>query len=84
MNRLLEPGKQRTKRPLCGGEIEISDLYQYSHTHKLTKSGRVSRRYYIIDGGSMETTFAGCSCGANWGVGEFSIDENGYFIDYKY
>ena len=33
----------------------------------------------------MEVSVAGCrTCGANWGDGEFSIDEDGYFWDFKY
>ncbi len=37
-------GIRRTRCPLCGGDIIVSDLYQVSHDHKLTKSGRVSEK----------------------------------------
>jgi len=77
-------GKQRTKCPLCGGQIEISYLCQYSHTYKLTKSGRISKRYTTVDNGAMEVAVAGCCCGANWDNEEFFIDSEGHFIDYKY
>ena len=32
----------------------------------------------------MEATVAGCECGANWGIGDFDITPEGYFVDYKY
>lgn len=84
MGRLGTEGRKRTKCPLCGGGIEISYLYQYSHDYKLTKSGRISKKYTTNDCGPMEVGIAMCKCGANWGNGEFLIDEDGYFIDYKY
>lgn len=77
-------GKRRTKCPLCGGEIGISYLYQYSHDYKITKSGRVSKNYKTRDCGPMEVGVAFCDCGANWGDGDFQIDENDHFIDLKY
>ena len=78
-------GVRLKKCPKCGGEIEISFLNQYSYVHKLTKSGRISKRYTQEDNGTMEVSVAGCrTCGANWGDGEFSIDEDGYFWDFKY
>ena len=84
MTRYSTDGVRVKKCPLCGGEIEISFLFQYSHTYKLTKSGRISKRYAHKDNGSMEVAVAGCRCGANWGEDDFDIDENGYFVDYKY
>lgn len=84
MKRFATPGVQREKCHLCGGEIEISELYQYSHDFKITKSGRISKRYIKRDCGSMEATVAGCECGANWGIGDFDITPEGYFVDYKY
>lgn len=77
-------GKRRTKCPLCGGEIEVSTIYQYSCVRKLTKNGRIAKRYSVVDGGDMEVSVAGCRCGACWDTAEFLIDEKGYFIDYKY
>lgn len=77
-------GKRRTKCPLCGGEIIVSNLFQYSHDYRFTKSGRISKRYTTVDNGPIEVAIAGCRCGANWGDGEFLIDDKGHFIDYKY
>ncbi len=77
-------GIERRKCPICGGEIEITDLYQYAHAFKLTKSGRISKRYKVIDCGPIEASIAGCECGANWGVGDFDITPEGRFVDYKY
>ncbi len=80
----MEEGVKRTKCPLCGGEIVVSDLCQYAYNHKITKSGKISRKVTRCDCGSMEVSVAGCKCGANWGQGDFDITEEGYFIDYKY
>lgn len=66
-------GVRLKKCPKCGGEIEISFLNQYSYVHKLTKSGRISKRYTKEDNGTMEVSVAGCrTC------------EDGYFWDFKY
>lgn len=78
-------GKKITKCPLCGCEIFISALFQVSHDYKLTKSGRMSRKYTVNLAGSEEVLIASCGeCDADWAVGDFSIDDDGYFIDYKY
>lgn len=85
MVRYEDAGVRLKKCPKCGGKIEVSYLYQYSHEYKMTKSGRLSKRYVKRDCGSMEVAVAGChTCGANWGDGEFIIDEDGYFVDFKY
>ncbi len=62
----------------------VTDLYQYAHAFKLTKSGRISKRYKLMDCGSMEVRIAGCKCGANWEDGDFDITTEGQFVDYKY
>ena len=84
MGNFKNKGQERTKCPLCGGEIQISYLYQYSHDYRLTKSGHISKKYTKRNCDSMDAAIAGCECGANWEDGEFRIDENGNFIDYKY
>lgn len=77
-------GTERKKCPLCGGQIEVSDLYQYSRNYKVTKRGRLSKKYTVRDCGSMEASIAGCDCGAYWAVDEFDVTSEGRFIDYKY
>lgn len=85
MRRNEDIGVRLKKCPKCGGEIEISFLNQYSYIHKLTKSGRISKRCKKEDNGTMEVAIARCcTCETNWGDGEFDIDEGGYFVDYKY
>ena len=66
-------GTERKKCPLCGGQIEVSDLYQYSRNYIVTKSGRLSKKYTVRDCGSMEASIAGCDCGAYWEVGDFDV-----------
>lgn len=73
--------------PKCGGTIEISYLYQYSHNYLLGKRGKILKKYRSQDHGSMEVALACCTnedCDARWEVGDFIIDEFGYFIDLKY
>ena len=77
-------GIRRTKCPLCGGRIVVSILYQISHDYRMTKSGRISKNYTVSDGGPEDAEIANCSCGANWGCGEFEVTPEGYFMDYKY
>jgi len=84
MKQFATRGIERRKCPLCGGEIEVSDLYQYARFFKLNKSGRISKKYRVRDCGSMEVSVAGCECGANWGQGDFEITREGRFVDYKY
>lgn len=84
MKRFATLGVERKVCPFCGGQITVTELFQYSHDYKIGKSGRISKRYTVQDCGSMEATVAGCSCGANWGVGEFDITSEGRFMDYKY
>lgn len=84
MKRFATRGTERRKCPLCGGEIIVTEIYQYSHDHKITKSGRISQKYIKRDCGSMDATIAGCECGANWEVGDFYITPEGRFVDYKY
>ncbi len=77
-------GERITKCPVCGGEIQVSFLCQYSQDCLLTKKGRVSRKYKMRDNGSMDIAVASClSCGEYWDADEFSIDAQDYFIDHK-
>lgn len=72
--------------PLCGHKIVVSDLFQYSRDYKVTKAGKLSKRYTVNDCGSMEVSVAGCEnpeCDANWGDGDFLV-EDGKFVDFKY
>ena len=84
MKRFATRGKQRKKCPLCGGEITVSEIFQYTHDYKLTKSGRLSKKYKVFDNGPDDACVAGCEYGAHWEIGQFEITTEGYFIDYKY
>ena len=77
-------GIRRKKCPLCGGEIGVSDLYQYEYAYRITKRGKISKNGKRRDCGSMEISVAWCKCGANWDADQFEITAEGYFIDYKY
>lgn len=77
-------GITRKSCPLCGGRIEVSDLFQYCRTYTINKGGKLSKKYKVEDNGGIGVSSARCSCGANWDAGEFEIDKNGYFVDYKY
>lgn len=73
--------------PNCGGTIEISFLYQYSHDYLLGKRGKTLKKYKLQDHGSMEVALACCTnkaCDTRWEDGDFFVDDDGYFIDLKY
>lgn len=77
-------GKKIAKCPACGGTLEVSSLHQYSHNYKITKKGRLSKRYAYRDNGSEEVAVASClSCGEYWNADEFAVDEDGCFWSYK-
>lgn len=82
-------GIKRTRCPLCGGRIIVSDLYQVSHDHVITKSGVMSKRFTKGPEGSIECMIAACEhapddCPAIWDADSFDIDGKGYFYDNKY
>lgn len=71
--------------PKCGGTIVVSYLYQTSHDYTLTKRGKLSKRFTRSPEGPMDAAIAGCrDCGTNWEVGDFGIDADGTFDDFKY
>lgn len=71
--------------PVCGGQIEVSELFQYAHDFRLNKNGKLSKKYKKRDVGSMEVAIAGClDCGEYWDSEQFAIDQDDRFIDYKH
>ena len=73
--------------PNCGGQIEVSKLYQYSLNHTVLKNGKLSKKSFKRDDGPLEVTIAGCineDCNCTWDEGDFRIDENSCFVDMKY
>lgn len=73
--------------PNCGGAIEISFLYQYSHDYLLGKRGKLLKKYKSCNLGSMEVALACCTnkaCDTRWECDDFLIDDDGCFIDLKY
>ena len=50
------------KCPICGGELEYIDLYQYSRVYRILKNGKVSKKMkYKREEGPMECGFIDCS-----------------------
>lgn len=71
--------------PKCGGTIIVSYLYQTSHDYKLTKKGKLSKTFTRSDEGPMDVAIACCErCPTRWEAGDFSIEADGTFWDYKY
>lgn len=73
--------------PKCGGAIEVSHLYQYSYNQIVGKRGKLLKKVKKYNCGSLEYSIANCTnaeCDVNWGVGDFIIDDNDRFVDYKY
>lgn len=82
-------GVRRTGCPKCGGRIIISEMCQYSRDYFVTKTGKVSKKYTIVDNGGLDVSIATCEnvnnqCGVFWEATEFDIDEYDRFVDYKY
>ncbi len=73
--------------PKCGDTIVVSYLCQHSLNHKIGKRGRILKKFTTVDLGEIDAVLASCTnkdCDAQWETDEFTIDENGCFIDYKY
>lgn len=50
------------KCPLCGGELEYVDLYQYSNVFRILKNGKISKKRKLRrEEGPMECGFINCS-----------------------
>ena len=79
----MREGIRRTRCPVCGGTIVVSDLYQYSYDYEIGKRGKLKKRGRRQDCGSMEVSVAGClNCGESWDADAFYI-EDGMFFDLK-
>ena len=82
-------GVCRNTCPHCGGKIIVSVLYQRSYNYTVGKSCKLLKHYKISADYPMECAIAACehfpdSCDVGWEVGDFGIDRNGKFIDFKY
>lgn len=82
-------GVCRNACPHCGGKIIVSVLYQRTYVHPVGRSCKVLKRYTASSDGPMDCALASCehfpeSCDVCWEVGDFGIDQNGKFIDFKY
>ena len=50
------------KCPFCGGELEYSELYQYTKAYRILKNGKISKVVkYKEDNGSMGCGLISCS-----------------------
>ena len=76
--------------PLCGGNIIVSDHWQFSYDRVVLKSGKLSKRTKRSNSGPMEVMTAACenvfdgTCSANWDADDFNLSEEEKFMDYKY
>ena len=62
-------------------------MYQYSQDYIIGRLGKALRNFTTNNYGSMVTSIASCtnpSCNVRWEDGEFTFDDDGYFIDLKY
>lgn len=72
--------------PKCGSPIEVRYLYQYDHTYKICKNGKLSKNYKTLDVGPIDVAIANCAnpdCDVRWNEDDFEI-ESDRFVDYKY
>lgn len=73
--------------PKCEGTIEVSVLCQYSRDYIIGKRGKMLKKYKLRDDGSIDVFLAACTnknCNVRWEADEFTIDEYGFFVDFKY
>lgn len=73
--------------PKCGSTIKVSILCQYSYNHIIGKRGKMLKKYKYDDEGFIGVALASCTneaCDVQWEDGDFVIDENECFVDYKY
>lgn len=53
--------------PICGGSLIISEYFTFSHDYRITKKGKLSKRWSATDPGPMECTTAYCmDCRTYW------------------
>lgn len=73
--------------PKCGNKIVVSELCQYTRDHIIGDRGKMLRKYTSNDNGYIDVSIASCtnpSCDVRWEDGEFTFDDDDYFIDLKY
>lgn len=86
----MRKGVVRNRCPLCGGKIIVSVLYQISHDHVVTKSGKLTKHFSKSGECSIDAAIAACEntktyrCHARWETDDFIIDENDQFVDFLY
>lgn len=85
----MKRGHFRNACPHCGATIIVSVLYQRTYSHPVGRSCKVLKRYKVSGDAPMDCALASCerfpeSCDVCWEVGDFGIDSNGKFIDFKY
>ena len=53
--------------PVCGGGLIISEYFMLSHDYRITKKGKLSKKWSATDPGPMECTTAYCmDCRTYW------------------
>ena len=52
--------KLLNKCPICGGELFLDELYQYSMYSKILKSGKISKQSKKGDSGPLEAACIAC------------------------
>lgn len=80
-NKLL-PEERGWKRvtccPYCGGALEISAHFTFSMDHRLTKAGKLSKRYRRSEPGFMDCITAFClDCERAFDADEVTVESDG-------
>ena len=47
--------------PQCGGNLQIDCYYSFSRVYRITKKGKLSKRYRVTQGGSLDCLTAYCT-----------------------
>ena len=64
------------KCPICGGKLVLSDYYQISHEHAISKNGKILKKYTVTEKMPINEQTINCTeCDFQLSSEEFWIDE---------
>ena len=67
-----------TRCPICGGPLTISEFHTCSREYKITKSGVLSKRFSVHQGGNVEATTMYCEgCEKAWDDSQVAVETDG-------
>lgn len=66
------------KCPYCGGELILSEFYTFTLDFRITKKGKLSKRFTRSDAGPIDCMTAYCDrCNSNWDATQVCVEADG-------